>query len=140
MGLVERSAGTPQLPLKAPSFTSYTPKRQKYKALPPRWKVPPGCCRSFPFNLTGDNLHCPGGTFQHGCRPLNFEMFRFRAGEEGGLKRQFRFMNGSLKVTTSGISKWRLNASLKIQSSKFIIDAPNADFRLPYYCTYQERC
>ena len=34
MGLVETSSGTPQLPLKTLSFTSYRPQSQKYKAFP----------------------------------------------------------------------------------------------------------
>ena len=72
MGLFEASSGTPQLPLEAPSSNSYRPKSQKYKALPPRWKVPPGHCRLSPVRLSGHDLECHGGTFQRVGRGLYF--------------------------------------------------------------------
>ena len=69
MGLVETSSGTPQLPLKAPSFTSYILKHQQKNAILPHWKVPLGHCISSPLKLTGDDLQCLGDIFYGGVGP-----------------------------------------------------------------------
>ena len=74
MGCVETSSGTPQLPLKLrpPPSPAVDQNIKNYKALPPRWKVPPGHCRLSPVRLSGHDLECPGGTFQRGGRALYF--------------------------------------------------------------------
>ena len=48
-------------------------------AIPPYWKVQPGHCRLSPVSLSGDNLQCPGGTFQQGgVGPYIFDVLVYR--------------------------------------------------------------
>ena len=42
--------------------------------------------KQVPVRLSGDNLQCPGCTFQRGGRALHLFMFRFIAGEGGTLR------------------------------------------------------
>ena len=73
MGLASTTRSvTPQLPIKAPSFTSHRPKSQKYMALPYVRNCHLRDCRSSPVRLSGDNIHSPRGPSSVGVEPCIF--------------------------------------------------------------------